>query len=390
MKASNYVGFVNNTSSRIINWVKVIMDKIDIFNEDLLDIPLSYDASQSFKKSTIKWIRDYIELLKKFEFDSSIINQVTDFCNIYEELIGLYYQGLHTKAYEEFKKAILCLLSDTDLLIQKVEEQGFYRARIVPDFQKDICYKEDEMWHIPFNKRGLVQTERYSFPGLPCLYLSASSYACWIEMNRPQFNTMQVAYIKPEPKVFDKNFLDISMIPRRFLELYKECKCKYSIDEYALICPLVVLCMVKVNNRKDWFKPEYIFPQFFMEYVIEERSAKNVIGIKYASTKMPSKKQYQEDWEFYTCYAVPTSSKLDEKNDSDNCKTLFSISASISAIEQELLSYGLTNSNTGTIVDAMKKYEKRYIITESEMYISYDSTRFFEIEFCLKIKTNEL
>ena len=43
-----------------------------------------------------------------------------------------------------------------------------------------------EMFHIKYELRGKVQTQRCSFPGLPCLYLGCSSYVCWLELNRPQ------------------------------------------------------------------------------------------------------------------------------------------------------------------------------------------------------------
>ena len=64
---------------------------------------------------------------------------------------------------------------------------------------------------------------------------------------------------------------------------------------------------------------------------------------------------------------------------------MFSIKKSIAAVEQELLSYGLVGHTVGPIADYRKKYEKTLIYTESGMSITYDGTRFFEIEFILDI-----
>ena len=49
------------------------------------------------------------------------------------------------------------------------------------------------MFHIPFNKRGKVETQRYSAPGYPCLYLGSSVNACWEELGQPRFDDMMVS-----------------------------------------------------------------------------------------------------------------------------------------------------------------------------------------------------
>ncbi|MBE5842696.1 MAG: hypothetical protein E7302_00795 [Butyrivibrio sp.] len=238
-----------------------------------------------------------------------------------------------------------------------------------------------------FSKRGLVKSERFSFPGLPCLYLGASSYVCWVELNRPPYDTVQVAYIVPEEATRELFFGDISLLPSRFVELMKKHKSPYSVDEYASIFPLIAMCSVKVNNNLDYFKPEYVFPQFLMEYVLEMGKSKGIIGLKYASVKMTSKYQYEkDDWELYTCYVVPSISTYDIESGTDTCFDLFRIENSISAVEQEFLSYGIASERAGKIEEARLLCENKFIYTESDMAVSYDSTRFFEIDFFLKIK----
>ncbi len=55
------------------------------------------------------------------------------------------------------------------------------------------------MLHIPFCNRELVSTQRFSVPGVPCLYLGTTSYVCWLEMDKPQDNIFNVsAFELPE------------------------------------------------------------------------------------------------------------------------------------------------------------------------------------------------
>jgi len=147
---------------------------------------------------------------------------------------------------------------------------------------------------------------------------------------------------------------------------------------------------VKVCNESDWFKPEYIFPQFFMEYILDKGDEKRIIGIKYASVKTTTKHQYERDeWELYTCYVVPAISIHDKAIEGDDSMELFGIENTISAVEQELLSYGLSSTNGGAIEIERKKNKDKMIITESDLAISYESTRFFEVEFFLTQKWNQ-
>ena len=79
----------------------------------------------------------------------------------------------------------------------RYSEVQFFRARL-----NDVVvdYSANEMLHIPFSCREIVKSERFSIPGLPCLYLANSTYACWIEMGRPadyRFNVSPIIFDLP-------------------------------------------------------------------------------------------------------------------------------------------------------------------------------------------------
>ena len=68
---------------------------------------------------------------------------------------------------------------------------SFYRARIGVE-----KIKGKDMLHIPFNKRGVVDTQRFSISGLPCLYLSTTSFGTWLELGLPEAEYFQVSSFK--------------------------------------------------------------------------------------------------------------------------------------------------------------------------------------------------
>ena len=67
------------------------------------------------------------------------------------------------------------------------------------------------MFHIGLNNRSLVDSQRYSFPGLPCLYLASSAYTCWMELGRPSFDSFQVAMFTPKDTA--ASVIDLSRFP---------------------------------------------------------------------------------------------------------------------------------------------------------------------------------
>lgn len=62
------------------------------------------------------------------------------------------------------------------------EEVQFFRARLNENV---VDFAAKDMLHIPFDRRAIVNSCRFSIPGLPCLYLGNTSYVCWIEMGCP-------------------------------------------------------------------------------------------------------------------------------------------------------------------------------------------------------------
>ncbi|MBQ3946212.1 MAG: hypothetical protein II670_11490 [Alphaproteobacteria bacterium] len=159
------------------------------------------------------------------------------------------------------------------------EEIGsdFYRMRV---FEDKRSREIKELFHIPFDKQGIVKTQRYSMPGLPCLYLGKSLYGCWEELNRPPLHSCMFSRLSNTKVVKLWDF----RIPDK-IENVDELK------KLLPIMPLLISCSIKVSNPKDNFKPEYIIPQMMLEILscgdeiskINGRKPANIMGIKYRS-----------------------------------------------------------------------------------------------------------
>lgn len=237
------------------------------FVEYLQEILNSYvkilEDSNAQKKDFIDNIKTYNEKIKK--------------CVI------CYFEGRYSIAYKFIKELLDDLIKDDRYLIQKNEV--FYRSRLPKKEQQfSLC---EEMFHTPFNMRNKVTTQRYSAPGYPCLYLGKSIVDCWIELGRPQFNTL-----------FTSQFVvqeDFYVLDLRIPELENLDEDKFAT--FLKKTPLILSCSLVVEERTDPFKPEYIIPQRIIEYVITKNKEKyeefdsnthfnSILGVYYTSTHL--------------------------------------------------------------------------------------------------------
>ena len=99
--------------------------------------------------------------------------------------LDAYYDGKPYKAYHSLEDGLLSDLKDFYEVLNIRNfwpRENFYRIRI---HKENFPIAIDNFFHIPFEKRGLVKTQRFSIPGFPSLYLGSSIYLCWEELNRP-------------------------------------------------------------------------------------------------------------------------------------------------------------------------------------------------------------
>lgn len=198
-------------------------------------------------------------------------------CEVIVSTVSLMSQGMHSKAYSTLNP-ILNNLSKWDAIYNQVPCTQLFRMRKFSEFERKYV-KADDLFHIPFNQRDIIKTQRFSAPGYPCLYLGTSIYGCWEEMGRPLFDLCMTSRFE---LLKERLYLFCLVFPEQS---------RFKIDETLLKLPLILACMIDVENKEAIFKPEYIIPQLVTEWVITTRCQEDEVndsvpkydGIMYSS-----------------------------------------------------------------------------------------------------------
>ena len=212
--------------------------------------------------------------LKKNKAPDYFIKEVTEYTARLENTIEEYYSGNIIRAQTIINEMIKGLIDDStavsyvadcaafkELSVGKNEEIQFFRARPSDEYQN---FSSDDMLHIPFNKRSIIKSGRFSIPGLPCMYLGNTSYDCWIETGFPSDNAFNVSAVRLDntQKVFN---LAVS-----FFWIHEELRNNgFSYDENKFINMFRLLLLTistsyVVSEKNRYFKSEYILSQLMM------------------------------------------------------------------------------------------------------------------------------
>lgn len=236
------------------------MKLLKLLDEDLLRLPIPPMKENNHYPSYIFLIlRKYKELLETYKVSQEIIDVVALFKQDIYDILCWYYGGDHYFAYGQFKETMKRLNIELDDLVTELKDDIFFRARISDSGDEKI--KLENMFHIPFELRTKVASQRYSFPGLPCLYLSSTPCLCWLELDCP--DALRVAKLKRNNSPV--RILDLSKTPKMIKEEYNKKFDEKIINEYLKLWPLIALCSVCVKDVMGTFKPEYIISQMLVE-----------------------------------------------------------------------------------------------------------------------------
>lgn len=237
-----------------IDFKEFVFDQMDSFIKRISEL-----RSEGLKFEDIPFTFVDIEKSQKH-----LVNQI-------KKTIEEYYNGKPAKAYEDLAKGLKSKLKnfEEDMYISRFESnQNFFRIRKI---KGNFALPANEFFHIPFDKRGLVKTQRYSIPGFPSLYLGTTLYVCWEELKRPNINEFQAVRLKNLESLRVLNLVPPLQEHTNPIRLY----------QYMMLWPLILCSSVKVSNEEDTFKPEYIIPQLLLQWV---RNTNNLDGIMYQTT----------------------------------------------------------------------------------------------------------
>lgn len=254
--------------------------KIDI-NNALFNSRKIKRNTDYFPEYVNTYLKSYINFVENEEFSENIVYAIKAFSKyIYISLLE-YYSGQHNSAKYFFDKAMDYI--DFKEILTPLDEIGFYRARRPTEHR----LSKNEMFHIPFEERYKVSTQRYSYPGLPCLYLGSSYEVCCDELGCNS-TSMNIAYIE---KNSQNKMLILNL---HFFEKYDFENLSYDdVEKFIRLWPLVACCSFVYEDSNDMkFRPDYVIPQLLFEYIIDKNAdvvinghGEKIFGIKYYSVK---------------------------------------------------------------------------------------------------------
>lgn len=279
----------------------------EFYNEVMTLLPYTENPSGHFRKRLSSALKKYNELVRQLLIDgnhveSQILEDIGYIINKLNNIVENSMKGLQSTAYYQLQNLFRGEVRhpnkkiDLNNVLTSVESgHNFYRIRQM-GYVFDV--RRSELFHIPFDKRGIVKTQRYSTPGYPCLYLGESIYGCWEEMRRPPMHACAVARLTNTTEAV---YLNLTIPPKE----------DFVDPKYLTLFPLMISCMIRVADDNATYKPEYIVPQLLIEWVLKQRRDKKssdtlIHGVMYTSTHQGS----DFDFPAKKCinYAIPAFS----------------------------------------------------------------------------------
>lgn len=213
--------------------------------------------------------KKYILVLKQAEkanADSESIAIIKKYSRKILESMRAYYDADLSKSSTIIRNLIQDLgdnpfaidaLSSSDAFFgSKDDELQFFRCR-TGKFPTE--YKAKDMLYLPENMRSKSGNYRFSIPGNPSLYLSNSSYGCWIETGYPPDNEFNVS-----PVLLDgsQKILNLVVAVRDFHRLHE-------FEDERVHCWLKLFMFsiatsFRIKEEGRIFKSEYVISQAIM------------------------------------------------------------------------------------------------------------------------------
>lgn len=246
------------------------MDNLIIQASSWLQDPVCKTGSvQDRTQGILKKFKDYLrsnkdELLGITGNDiKELINEVVICQNVFGQIIVAYLRGVH---YISIQTANSFIKGVNPIFLPKGAR--LYKAR---ESSSNYLYSKEDMFHIPYDKRNKIGNQRYSVSGMPCLYLASSSYVCWEELGRVDFQSCNFCGYTNKT---DVPFYDFAL-PSAISQL----------SDIKRVC-IILACSLSAV-RESLFKEEYILPQCLLQALILKHHYfhldKRLFGIRYLS-----------------------------------------------------------------------------------------------------------
>lgn len=358
------------------------MNISNLMSDKFFSLPKYRPEGQDFKTYVTEMLDEFMkmlnELVKAHEyFDDlpdysleTIIKRQKYLIKQIKNALNYYYEGKPASALNSLKRGLKSENKNFEYLMYQKKlppETSFYRIR---KHKENFPLPAYNFFHIPFELRGKVKTQRYSIPGFPSLYLGTTIYVCWEELGRPNINDFQVVRLKNVETI---NVLNLVPPTEEYITPYR----RYC---YMMLWPLIFSSSIKVNNQDDTFKPEYIIPQLLLQWV---RNKEDIDGILYQTTHIDLH-QTKSKGEFHNIVLPVKENKTNGL--CQKLKSKFEITAATSIQLNELIFGNLIDGGTTDELNVNENIQMLEIINGQVLPYSYSKLGNME-SILLKMET---
>lgn len=365
-----------------MNVAKILKDEVFHLPQN----PMFHDFPQYLKGKFDRY-------LEKVKLIRGMANTITDedfekmslLCDkIYNSSL-LYLKGSPSKAIFTLSEGLN--LIEPELYTRPATPGIFYRAR-----NKDKApFEAKDLFHIPYEDRHKISTQRYSLPGVPCFYFSNSPYLCWLELNQPHINDLYFSRIEIVNRGF--KMVDLTLSSKLAINMLKGFPGDSLYLNFLKKWPLILACSIPstryqaMNIENANFKVEYVIPQLLMEWV---QNCGKGDGIIYPPTKVISGNDYHDGFRLsFKNYAIPTKSD-NQKGHCTNLLEKIKISEPIRTLDSKFKNPDIYTQNFD--LDAQQLHKKvsfrdmdfigrrLYKINSNGKNVIYGKSLFMELE----------
>ena len=246
------------------------------------------------------------------------INRVKQICNEVVNIVREYLNGYPGEAYNKFCELMNGVIGSP---IKVYKKTGWIAPLLEPDplslfrvvkVEGHALQPCSSVFHVPFDMRTKVGTNRYSIAGFPSLYLGTSIKLCLTELGYngesltglvcSRFKINRNANSTPMPI----EVIEMGIKPQDFF-LGQNAKTKLGIEldlsdfselgeSYLLWYPIIAASSFVRADRNHPFAPEYIIPQLLMQWAREKSRG---------SDQTPCRKLY--GFRYFSCASLAAS-----------------------------------------------------------------------------------
>lgn len=214
---------------------------------------------------------------------------------------------------------------------------NLYRAR-----KGNLEFQLNDFLHIPLDARGKIATQRFSIPGVPCLYLGTTSYVCWLELDKPIDNELNIsAFEIPNIKILNLALTQqlINGHSNQLETIDPNDSDVQKLFHMIELWPLVCSTSYRIKEENRVFKSEYIISNLIMQNLTDFQ----IEGVAYISKKI---KNDSNSFPQAVNLAIPIKSSPSPQSYGDVCRYI-SLSTPVNFGEfvkiEHLLTYPFTS-----------------------------------------------